>query len=124
MLFRSRYDHAIDTRKVEEWADTFVDEGSWDGGIKVEGKEALLAFGHGLPTNPVFGPFTGARHLNTNFVIEETAPGEARLRCDNLMTIQRDGRVEIVALAGYDDRVVRRDGRWLFLSRKWRPVRA
>ena len=119
----ARYDHAIDSGDAEAWAATFADDGSWDGGIRVEGREALLEFARGLPENPAFAAFRPSYHFTANFVIEETGPGEARLVCDNLMLQPRQGGVAALVAAGYDDRLRRVDGRWLFVSRRWRPVR-
>lgn len=120
----ARYDQATDDGRPEDWAATWTDDGCWDGGITVQGKEELLAFARGLPTNPAFAAFRGARHFGTNFTVEETGPGEARLVCDNLMLQPlAEGGVFAITLADYDDRLRKVDGRWLFVFRKWRPVK-
>lgn len=119
----ARYDRAVDTGDAEAWALCFTEDGSWDGGIRVEGREALAEFVRGLPENPVFAPFRGARHFVANVLVEETAPGEARLRCDNLMLQPREGGPAALAAADYDDLLRRVDGRWLFAARRWRPAR-
>jgi uncharacterized protein (TIGR02246 family) len=119
----ARYDRAVDTDDHETWVDCFTEDGSWDGGPKIVGRVALLEFVRSLPTDPTFAAFRGARHFVTNFLVEETGPGEARLRCDNLMLQPREGGVAGLAAADYDDRLRRVDGRWLFVSRRWRPAR-
>ncbi len=120
----ARYDHAIDSGDPEGWAATFTEDGSWNGGVVVSGQAELLAFARGLPANPAFAAFRPSFHFFANVLVEETTPGEARLLCDNLMLQPRAGAgVAALTAAGYDDIVRRVDGRWLFASRRWRPVR-
>lgn len=115
----ARYDQAIDGGDAEAWAACFTEDGSWDGPIHVEGRKALLAFARGLATNPDFAPLRGSRHFVANFLVEGDGD-EARLRCDNLMLMPREGGVAGLAVADYDDRLRRVDGRWLFSSRRTR----
>jgi len=119
----ARYDRAIDSGNAEAWAACFTEDGSWDGGIRVDGREALLAFARSLPTDAAFAALRGARHFVANHLVEETGPDEARLLCDNLMLQPREGGVAAILAADYDDRLRRVDGRWLFSSRHTRPVR-
>ena len=118
----ARYDRAIDGGDAEGWAACFTEDGVWDGSIRVEGREALLAFARRLPVDPDFAAFRGARHFVANFLIEG-AGDEARLRCDNLMLQPRAGGVAALVAADYDDRLRRVDGRWLFATRRTRVVR-
>jgi uncharacterized protein (TIGR02246 family) len=104
------YDRAIDDGDAAAWAACFTEDGVWDAGaVKVEGRDALEAF-------------RGARHACANFDVEGDGD-EARLRCDNLMLRPGDAGVTAFWAADYDDRVRRVDGRWLFASRRTRPVR-
>ena len=119
----ARYDRAIDGGDAEAWIECFTEDGVWDGGIRVEGRAALLAFARGLPTDLGFAAFRGARHFVTNFLIDGDGDGQARLRCDNLMLQPRAGGVAALVGADYDDRLRRVDGRWLFVSRRTRVVR-
>lgn len=117
------YDRAIDDGDAAAWAACFTEDGVWDAGaVKVEGRDALEAFARGLPGDPAFAAFRGARHACANFDVEGDGD-EARLRCDNLMLRPGDAGVTAFWAADYDDRVRRVDGRWLFASRRTRPVR-
>ena len=118
----ARYDHAIDSGDAAGWIECFTEDGVWDGGSRVEGRAALLAFARRLPTDPDFAAFRGARHFVTNFLIDGDGD-EARLRCDNLLLRPRADGVEALAGADYDDRLRRVDGRWLFALRWTRMVR-
>ena len=61
---RTRYNHAIDSRDGEAWADTFTEDGRFyvPPNHDVRGREALIAF------IGSFGP-PGGHHWTTNFLV-------------------------------------------------------
>lgn len=120
----ARYDLAADDGDADGWAATWTDDGVWDGGfLVVEGRAALRDFLARLHVDEEFAAFRGGHHVGGNFEVEETAPGEGRLRHDNLMLFPKaEGGVRLMTTAEYDDTVRRVDGRWRFARRVWRPV--
>ncbi len=100
-------------------ASQFVEDGIWDAGEafgRYEGREAIRTFFMGVSKQIVF-----AAHMVTNERIEvDVDANTARGRWWIIMpatTIDDEGaRTAVWLLGEYDDRYVRREGRWLFQS--------
>jgi uncharacterized protein (TIGR02246 family) len=117
----ARYNFAIDGGAADDWAACFTPDGALVvAGLpedhplagRFEGTAALAAF-----AKTAFTLTEGrARHWNTNLAID--GDGEsATTRCYLLWLTAGAGPVEGQA-ATYQDRLVKRDGRWLFVERQ------
>jgi hypothetical protein len=108
----ARYAIWFDDKNWDDFAGLWAEEAVFEGpDMRFDGREAVLEFLTGcLPAD-----YTG-KHMNATALIEPDEDGErARARTD-VVWITMDFQNTIVAR--YDDRFVRRDGRWLFLHRK------
>lgn len=122
----ARYSRAVDSRKAEEWADTFTPDGIFES-MRVgthSGRDALVQFAMDFWAGPDCEAWRGGQHWTGNFIIEGDRE-EARLFCYHLMFMPRGpDNVEAVIMAAHDDILVLHDGRWKFKRRKvvpWPP---
>lgn len=102
-----RYNHAIDARKAEAWADTFTDDGRFLAPPRydIQGREALIEFvnSRGSPSS---------QHWATNFVIEGD-DDDATMLADLLFI-----RGDVASGRGkYINTMRRVDGEWKFALR-------
>lgn len=104
----ARYNHAIDSRDAQAWADTFTEDGRFyvPPNHDVRGREALIAF------IGSFGP-PGGHHWTTNFLIEGDGD-DATMLVESIFIRGGDagGRGK------YVNTMKRVDGRWKFAERK------
>ena len=108
-----RYNHAIDSGDGAGWAACFTPDGTFSSPMSgsMNGTEALKAFAEG------FAARLKARHWINNLVIDPEGEG-ARGKCYLMLLRLTEGQpASIMATAIYDDRLVKRDGSWLFSSR-------
>lgn len=107
----SRYNHAVDGRDAQSWADTFTQDGVFrmQGRDEIRGRAALVAMVESLGA-------PGARHWTTNFVID--GDGDyADMQVD--LVVVRGSRV--LATGRYDNTMQRVDGEWRFARRDYFP---
>ena len=110
----ARYCHHFDAGRFEDWLDLFTEDGTFDlqERGRFTGREALQTFARSIP---VVDGIPAFRHFVTNVLIR-VAGTTATARCDVLVV---QGPVPTVMLAGrYDDRLVKREDRWLFAERR------
>ncbi len=113
----ARYNWAIDHNDFQGWADCFAPEGIFDGMI---GRYAA----HGeldrftADVRKLTASTPNLRHYVTS-IQTEVSGNQARSRCFLMMTsTTKEGGAKIVIAGEYEDKLVKRDGRWLFTERK------
>lgn len=109
----ARYNHAIDHRLAEEWADTFVDDGVFrvGGTVRAEGREALADL-----VKKRSGEGESIRHWTNNALIDGDG-NSARLRMYLAVYNITHGLQAPFLMAEYDDQLVRVNGQWKFKLR-------
>ncbi|HEX6032622.1 MAG TPA: nuclear transport factor 2 family protein [Tepidiformaceae bacterium] len=108
-----RYNHAIDSGDGQGWASCFTANGTFTSPASgsLAGTEALATFAEGFA-----GRLRG-RHWINNLVLESDGDG-ARGKCYLMLLRLVEGQpASILATGIYDDRLVKRDGSWVFASR-------
>lgn len=112
----ARYNYAIDHNDYQGWANTFAPEGVFHGIIgKFAAHKELDKFIASVKNLTATSP--NLRHYVTN-ILPEINGNEARCTCFLLMTsTTKEGGSKIAAAGEYEDRLVKRDGQWLFLER-------
>ena len=115
----ARYNYAIDHNDFHGWADCFAAEGIFDGMIGRYAAHAELdRFTAEVKKLTATTPHL--RHYVTNIQTEINGD-EARSRCFLLMTsTSKEGGTKVVIAGEYEDKLVKRNGRWLFTERKVR----
>jgi uncharacterized protein (TIGR02246 family) len=110
----ARYNHAIDHREGEAWANVFTDDGQLitDGTVRAAGREGLLAH---IARAQASGQ--KVRHWICNAVVEGGGD-QARLKMYVLAYVFTDGNITPTIMGEYDDDLVRQDGRWKFRTRR------
>jgi uncharacterized protein (TIGR02246 family) len=113
----ARYNRAIDHNDFEGWAHCFAPEGVFDGMI---GRYAA----HGeldrfvADVKKLTATTPNLRHYVTNIQTEVNG-NEARSRCFLMMTsTSKESGTKVVIAGEYEDKLVKRDGKWLFTERK------
>jgi len=110
----ARYADAVNRYDAGAWIGTWAEDGEWNLlGTPVRGREAILTLWHQM-----MGGFEFALLLPSSslFAVQgERASGHWYLHEYNR---DREGRAG-VNVSRYDDTYVRRDGEWLFQSRRY-----
>ena len=112
----AKYNHAIDSGNGEAYADTFTPDGVFNGNT---GRDALVKF-----VNETWvGRMNGAtrQHWNTNLMItgdSKQAKGSVYLMLVDLSTKP----VSVMAMAMYDDELVKTPQGWRFTKRATKRV--
>lgn len=104
-----RYNHAIDSGDAEGWADTFTEDGLFEGPVPggLRGRAQLVEFASGV---------SGIRHMVLNPLVDvdgDTAGVRAYI------LVLAGGQV--VTVGTYDDTVVRTPAGWRFSRRLFTP---
>jgi ketosteroid isomerase-like protein len=114
-----RFARALDAGDFEGVAATMAEDGVWfRQHERLEGRAAVVA---ALSKR---GPAVLTRHLITNVVIESAGVDSAVSRCTVLVFRDESGAGQPAALesartiADYEDRFVRREGRWQIAERR------
>jgi ketosteroid isomerase-like protein len=114
-----RFARALDAGDFEAVAATMAEDGVWfRQGERLEGRAAVVA---ALNKR---GPSVLTRHLITNIVIDEAGADRAISHCTVLVFRDESGTPQPVALVSprtvsdYEDRFVRREGRWQIAERR------
>jgi len=115
----ARYNYAIDHNDFRGWADCFAPEGVFDGMIgRYATHQELDRFTADVQKLTATTP--NLRHYVTN-IQTEVDGDEARSRCFLLMTsTTKEGGSKVVIAGEYEDKLVKRGGKWLFTERKVR----
>lgn len=110
----ARYNHAIDHRRGEEWADVFTADGQLitDGTVRAAGREGLLEH---IRRAQASGQ--KVRHWICNAVISGDG-NLAHLKMYVLAYVFTDGNITPTIMGQYDDDLVREGGRWKFRTRR------
>jgi 3-phenylpropionate/cinnamic acid dioxygenase small subunit len=113
----TRYNYAIDHNDFQGWADCFALEGIFDGMIgRYAAHGELDRFTADVKKLTTTTP--NLRHYVTNIQTEVNG-NEARSRCFLMMTsTSKEGGTKVVIAGEYEDKLVKRNGRWLFTERK------
>ena len=114
------YGRALDTRNFVAFAGLFAEEdGTWVGGFgEASGRDAIFEMmdsriGHAdPPIEPV------SHHVFTNIQIDVDGAGAQATTKWIFVVPAADGSPRWMYLGHYQDRFVRRDGRWYFLRRE------
>ena len=106
----ARYNHTMDSRDAEGWADCFAPDGVFDGGPKLQasGREGLVAFMERLIARDI-----PAVHWNNNIVIEGSGDA-ARMMLYLLVIDLRGDAARASHLGVYHDELVRTADGWRF----------
>jgi hypothetical protein len=113
----ARYNKAIDTGDADGWADTFTEDGEFDGLAGVfKGRDELRAFVRSYVTDPAFADWAASQHWTTNFVIDGDGDRAELFAHVKMVKPEADGG-RIILVGWYEDSLVKVGGRWLFTKR-------
>jgi uncharacterized protein (TIGR02246 family) len=108
----ARYCHTIDNQDSQGWAECFTPDGAFEfDGSVVRGHAALREYAE------VHARVMRCRHMTVNHLYEVRGD-EATGRATTVVTLATEGGYKILGDAGYEDRLVKRHGRWLIAHRK------
>jgi ketosteroid isomerase-like protein len=111
----AKYNLAIDYNKLDEWVNTWTDDGVWSTPFgEAKGKTELNNM-----INQITNEFAnGKRHLSTNIMIEG-APNDMASAKSYLTVIEAQKGPEVVASGTYSDIIKKNNnGEWKFFQRK------
>ena len=108
----ARYNHAIDHKLAEEWADTFIESGSLrsDGRMLCQGRHARIDF-----VKKAEAAGLKSRHWVCNLLIDGEGD-RARLRM-YVLSIAFVNGIDPYTMGEYDDTLVKVNGQWKFETR-------
>lgn len=113
----ARYNKAIDTGDAAGWADTFTEDGVFDGIAGVfTGRAELEGFVRDYVTDPQFADWAASQHWTTNLVIDGDG-GRAGVFAHVKMVKPEPGGGRIILVGWYEDEVVKLEGAWRFRRR-------
>jgi len=111
----AKYNLAIDNKNIDEWANTWTDDGIWNTTFgEAKGKTELKNM-----FNQITNEFaSGKRHTSTNIIIEAATNDMASAK-SYLTVIESHKTPEVVATGVYSD-TLKKDGsgKWKFFQRK------
>jgi ketosteroid isomerase-like protein len=115
----AKYNLAIDNKNIDEWTNTWADDGIWTTTFgEAKGKTELKNM-----VNQITNEFaSGKRHVSTNIVIEDASSsnnGSIANAKSYLTVIDAQNTSEVVATGVYSD-TLRKDGsgKWKFFQRQ------
>jgi hypothetical protein len=107
----ARYAIALDAGDSDAWLATWDDSGVWDGSIgRYEGRERLKQV---LPD--LAARTKNRRHIMANFVID--GDGQTAVQQSYLLIVDI-AKQNLPGTAFYHDKLVKRNGKWLFSERR------
>jgi SnoaL-like domain len=110
----ARYCQTIDSQDSDGWADCFVEEGAFEfDGWAIRGRAALREYAE------VHARHMRYRHMTVNCLYEVNG-NQATGRATTVVTLATEGGFKILGQGGYQDRLVKQDGRWLIELRRLR----
>jgi SnoaL-like domain len=108
----ARYCHTIDNQDSQGWAECFTPDGAFEfDGSVVRGHAALREYAE------VHAKVMRCRHMTVNHLYDVKGD-EATGRATTVVTLATEGGYKILGDAGYEDRLVKHNGRWLIDHRK------
>ena len=113
----AKYNLAIDTKNIDEWTNTWTDDGIWTTTFgEAKGKTELKNM-----FNQITNEFaSGKRHTSTNIIIEDASSTNNMASAKSYLTvIEAQSTPEVVATGVYND-TLKKDGsgKWKFFQRK------
>jgi ketosteroid isomerase-like protein len=113
----TKYNLAIDTKNIDEWTNTWTDDGIWATPFgEAKGKTELKNM-----VNQITNEFaSGKRHVSTNIIIEEASSTNGMASAKSYLTvIEAQKAPEVVATGVYSD-TLKKDGngKWKFFQRR------
>ena len=111
----TKYNLAIDNKRLDEWINTWTDDGIWTTTFgEAKGKSELKKM-----INQITNEFaSGKRHFSTNIIIEETQNNMASAN-SYLTVIEAYKSPQVVASGTYSDILKKNNtGEWKFFQRK------
>jgi len=113
----TKYNLAIDTKNIDEWTNTWTDDGIWTTTFgEAKGKTELKNM-----VNQITNEFaSGKRHVSTNIIIEEASSTNGMASAKSYLTvIEAQKAPEVVATGVYSD-TLKKDGngKWKFFQRR------
>ena len=113
----ARYNHAIDSLRMDDWLDCWTEDAVMDGiGQFLVGKTAIKVFADGYAQN-FASKMPGGRHFTVNIV--SNVVGDAATSHSYLQLWSTQAKGPQMAFTGvYQDVLVKQDGRWRFKGRK------
>ena len=113
----AKYNLAIDTKNIDEWTNTWTDDGIWTATFgEAKGKTELKNM-----VSQITNEFaSGKRHVSSNIVIEDSSANNGMVNAKSYLTvIEAQKSPEVVATGVYSD-MLKKDtsGKWKFFQRK------
>jgi ketosteroid isomerase-like protein len=111
----TKYNLAIDNKRLDEWINTWIDDGIWTTTFgEAKGKSELKNM-----IDQITNEFaSGKRHFSTNIIIEETQNNMASAN-SYLTVIEAYKSPQVVASGTYSDILKKNNtGEWKFFQRK------
>ena len=112
----SKFNLAIDSKNIDEWGNTWTDDGIWTATFgEAKGKTELKKM-----ANQITEEFaSGKRHVSTNIIIEDAPKNNMANAKSYLTVIEAKNTPEVVATGVYSD-TLKRDGsgKWKFFQRR------
>jgi ketosteroid isomerase-like protein len=112
----TKYNLAIDNKNIDEWTDTWTDDGIWTTTFgEAKGKTELKNM-----VNKITNEFAGGkRHVSTNILIDDASTNNMINAKSYLTVIEAQKTPEVVATGVYSD-TLKKDGsgKWKFFQRK------
>ncbi|HET8794108.1 MAG TPA: nuclear transport factor 2 family protein [Nitrososphaeraceae archaeon] len=112
----TKYNLAIDSKNIDEWSNTWTDDGIWTTTFgEAKGKTELKNM-----ANQITEEFaSGKRHVSTNIIIEDASTNNMANAKSYLTVIEAQNTPEVVATGVYND-TLKKDGsgKWKFFQRK------
>ena len=111
----ARYNLAIDNKNIDEWTNTWTDDGVWTTTFgEAKGKTEL----HKMIDQVTNEFASGKRHLSTNIIIVDAQNNMASAK-SYLTVIEAKKTPEVVASGTYSDILKKNNnGEWKFFQRK------
>ena len=112
----TRYNLAIDNKDIDEWSNTWTDDGIWTTTFgEAKGKTELKNM-----ANQITEEFAnGKRHVSTNIRIDDASTNNTANAKSYLTVIEAQNPPEVVATGVYSDTLKKdRSGKWKFFQRK------
>lgn len=108
----ARYNQAIDEGRVDDWADTFVEDGVFEpsSGGRFQGRQALAEFAR------AFSSRFQVRHCTTDAIVE--VDGDRATQTCYLILLDRSDGVKVMNSGVYQDTLVRTPEGWRFAHRR------